>query len=69
MPSLNFMCPNTHHKASSGIETDVESLRKCWDKRLRVRCPHCGELHRILVRKTYIDMALDDAIERIAAFI
>ena len=69
MPSLNFMCPNTHHKASAGVKTDVESLRRYWDKSLRVRCPHCGELHRIVVRKTYIDMALDEAIERIAAFV
>ena len=69
MPSLNFTCPNTHHKVSTGIKMDAESLRKCWDKSLRVRCPHCGLLHRVLVRKTFIDMALDDAVERIAAFV
>jgi hypothetical protein len=28
-------------------------------------CPHCGEEHEIAVRETYLDAALDDAVDRI----
>jgi hypothetical protein len=69
VPSLLFTCPATRNKASTGIETDAESLRKCWQTTLKVRCPHCGKDHKISVRKTYIDMALDEAIDRTAAFV
>jgi hypothetical protein len=30
-----------------------------------VHCPHCGEVHEISVRDTYIDGALQDAIGRL----
>ena len=42
-------------QASTGIETDVQSLRAAWKATLNVKCPHCGEVHEISVRETYIN--------------
>ena len=69
MPQLLFTCPTTHRKVPTGVETDAESLRKCWQSTLKVWCPHCGTVHKISVRKTYVDTALHDAVDRIAAFV
>jgi hypothetical protein len=64
MASLLFTCPKTHQQASTGIETDVQSLRKAWTKQVKVRCPCCGEPHEMLVREKYINGALRDGIDR-----
>ena len=58
MSSLFFTCPTTHQQAPTGIETDVQSLRAAWKATLNVKCPHCGEVHEISVRETYINGAL-----------
>jgi hypothetical protein len=65
MASLFFDCPKTHRHASTGIETDVQSLRASWKATLKVACPHCGEVHQISVRETYINGASDDAEDRL----
>ncbi len=57
MSSLFFTCPTTHQQAPTGIETDVQSLRAAWKATLNVKCPHCGEVHEISVRETYINGA------------
>jgi hypothetical protein len=62
--SLLFTCPITHHRASTGIETDVQSLQATWKAMLKVKCPHCGGVHDVSVRDTYIDAALQDATGR-----
>jgi hypothetical protein len=64
MAALLFTCPKTRQRAPSGIETDVETLRAAWSETLKVRCPLCGEEHDISVRETYINGALNDAVER-----
>jgi hypothetical protein len=61
MASLLFTCPITYHQASTGIETDVQSLQAAWKATLKVKCPHCGGVHEVSVRDTYIDGALQDA--------
>ena len=53
--SLFFTCPTTHQKAPAGIKTDVQSLQTSWKATLKVKCPHCGEVHQISVRKTYVN--------------
>jgi len=58
MVSLFFTCPTTHQQAPTGIETDVQSLRAAWKATLNVKCPHCGEVHEISVRETYINGGL-----------
>ena len=63
MAPLIFICPKTNLQAPTGIETDVQSLSASWKAMLKVNCPHCGEVHEISVRKTYINGALQDAID------
>jgi rRNA maturation protein Nop10 len=65
MPSLLFTCPATRKKATTGIETDAQSLQSCWKFTLHVKCPHCGATHDIPVRQTYVNNALDDAVARL----
>jgi hypothetical protein len=64
MGSLLFTCPSTNQKASTGVETDIQSLRAAWTSTLQVHCPHCGNVHHVSVRDTYINGALDDAVDR-----
>ena len=61
MASLIFTCPTTHRRAPTGIETDATSLQAFWKATLKVKCPHCGGMHYVPVRETYINNALDDA--------
>ena len=51
----------------TGIETDVQSLQALWKETLKVKCPHCSEMHEISVRETYINGALSDAADRLTA--
>ena len=59
--SLLFTCPATRQQAPTGIETDAQSLQSFWKATLKVECPHCGGIHDVLVRETYINNALEDA--------
>ena len=63
MPSLFFTCPKTRQQADTGIMTDAESLRDTWSMTLNVNCPHCGEMHAVSVRETYIDDAIRNVLE------
>ena len=63
MPSLFFTCPNTRQQADTGIMTDAESLRDTWSMTLNVNCPHCGQMHAVSVRETYIDDAIRNVSE------
>ena len=63
MPSLFFTCPNTRQQADTGIMTDAESLRDTWSMTLNVNCPHCGDVHAVSVRETYIDDAIRNVSE------
>jgi phenylpropionate dioxygenase-like ring-hydroxylating dioxygenase large terminal subunit len=65
MAPLLFSCPNTHRRALTGIETAAKSLRASWKRMLKIKCPHCGEVHKISVRDTYIDFAVRDPTDRI----
>jgi len=63
MPSLFFTCPKTRQQADTGILTDAESLRDTWSMTLNVNCPHCGQMHAVSVRETYIDDAIRNVSE------
>jgi hypothetical protein len=65
MAPLFFTCPKTNQLAPTGVETDVQSLSAAWKATLKVNCPHCGEMHEISVRDTYINGALDDAADQL----
>jgi len=64
MGALQYFCPTTRQQASTGIETDPDRLRACWSTTVKVDCPHCGKVHQISVRETYVGMALNDALDR-----
>ena len=66
MGTLQFFCPATHQQASTGIETDVDSLRSYWGSTVEVDCPHCGQVHSIAVSESYIAMALNDALDHVS---
>jgi hypothetical protein len=63
MAPLLFICPKTNQQAPTGIETDVQSLSASWKAMLKVNCPYCGKVHQISVRETYIEGALDSAVD------
>jgi hypothetical protein len=63
MASLLFACPKTNRQVATGVETDVQGLSASWKETLKVKCPHCGEVHEISVRDAYINGALSDAVE------
>jgi hypothetical protein len=65
MASLFFTCPSTRQQVSTGIETDVQSLRTFWKVTLSVKCPNCVGMHCIPVRETYINNALEDAMAQL----
>jgi transcription initiation factor IIE alpha subunit len=65
MAPLLFTCPNTNQRASTGIQTNVQSLRALWKVMLKVNCPLCGEMHEVSVRETFITGALFDATDRL----
>jgi hypothetical protein len=64
MAPLLFICPKTNQQAPTGIQTDAQSLSASWKAMLKVNCPHCGKVHQISVRETYIEGALD-AVHRL----
>jgi hypothetical protein len=65
VPLLFFTCPKTNQQAPTGIKTDPQSLGAVWKSILKVTCPHCGDMHEISVRETYLNGALSDAADRL----
>jgi hypothetical protein len=63
MGPLVFICPKTNQQAPTGIRTDVQSLSALWKVMLKVNCLHCGKVHEISVRETYIEGALNAAVD------
>jgi hypothetical protein len=62
---LLFICPKTKRRAPTGIETGVQNLQALWKETLKVKCPHCSEMHAISVRETYINGVISDAADRL----
>src|SRR5712675_1064594 len=58
-PLLTFTCPKTKERASVDIETDAQTLRASWKSWFEVKCPYCGEVHKISVRDAYLNDAVD----------
>ena len=64
MPALSFTCPNTHQRAPSGIQTDVQSLRASWSERVKINCSLCGKVHDFAVREMYTEGILQDVTDQ-----
>ena len=58
-PLLIFTCPKTKERASVDIKTDAQTLRASWKSLFQVKCPYCGEVHKISVREAYLNDAVD----------
>ena len=43
--NITIQCPATGAILDTGVETTATSLADVWNKRLRVRCPHCKAEH------------------------
>jgi hypothetical protein len=65
MAPLLFICPKTNQQVPTGIETDPQSLGAAWKATLKLTCPHCGEVHEVSVRETYINGVLSDAADHL----
>ena len=65
--TLHFLCPTTRQQVPTDIKTDVQGLSASWRSIVNVDCPHCGQVHEISVRDTYLSGALQaGALDRAA---
>jgi hypothetical protein len=55
---LSFRCPVNDHTVSTGIYTDEYSLARLQLIDIRVRCPHCGDVHTIRVADTFVSQTI-----------
>jgi hypothetical protein len=57
MEHLHFICPNTGQDIDVGIDSELETLLRIRAKRIRARCPVCGEHHEWQVREAKLQQA------------
>ena len=50
MEHLIFTCPTTGREIASGVESEIGTLLRIRQQRVRVRCPACGDCHEWPVR-------------------
>jgi hypothetical protein len=55
---LSFRCPVNERTVSTGIYTDEGSLARLQLIDIRVRCPHCGDVHTIRVADTFVSQTI-----------
>ncbi len=55
---LSFRCPVNERTVSTGIYTDERSLVRLQLIDIRVRCPHCGDVHTIRVAETFVSQTI-----------
>ena len=51
MERLHFTCPTTGRDIDVGIDSELETLLRIRNNRIRARCPVCGEYHEWQVRE------------------
>jgi predicted RNA-binding Zn-ribbon protein involved in translation (DUF1610 family) len=54
---LYFSCPSSGHEIDVGIESELGTLLRIRDNRVRARCPHCGEWHEWTVADAHLAKA------------
>jgi uncharacterized Zn finger protein len=57
MERLYFVCPTTSREIDVGIESELQTLLRIRSKRLRTRCPACGQWHEWAVRDAQLSKA------------
>jgi endogenous inhibitor of DNA gyrase (YacG/DUF329 family) len=57
MERLEFECPATGQEVDVGIESEIGTLLRIRMKKLRARCPACGQVHEWMVRDAHLKKA------------
>jgi hypothetical protein len=57
MERLYFACPNGGQKIDVGIESELGTLLRIRDEKVRARCPACGEWHEWSVGDAHLEKA------------
>ena len=58
---LTVLCPTRKTSIPTKIATDVRTLAKAWHSKLKVSCPHCGEVHTYRVCEAFVEEAISQA--------
>ena len=54
MERLHFTCPRTRQDVDTGIESELETLLRIRNNKVRTRCPACGQYHEWPVREAQL---------------
>ena len=54
MEHLIFTCPTTGREVASGVESEIGTLLRIREQRVRARCPACGDWHEWPVRDAFL---------------
>jgi hypothetical protein len=57
MERLLFVCPETGRSVDAGIETELQTLLRIRQRRLRLLCRHCGKTHEWQVADAHVPTA------------
>jgi hypothetical protein len=57
MEHLIFICPRTEREVDSGVGSEIGTLLRIRDQKVRVRCTACGEWHEWHVRDAFLAKA------------
>jgi len=57
MEHLIFICPKTGHQIDSGVASEIGTLLRIRDQKVRVRCTACGQWHELHVRDALLAKA------------
>jgi transcription elongation factor Elf1 len=57
MEHLIFVCPTTGREVDSGVESEIGTLLRIREQKIRAHCPACGESHEWPVRDAFLAKA------------
>jgi hypothetical protein len=61
MEHLFFVCPTTGREVDSGVESEIGTLLRIRDQKVRARCTACGEWHEWRVGDAFLARAASAA--------
>jgi len=53
----DFVCPTTGREVDSGVESEIGTLLRIREQKIRAHCPACGEWHEWPVRDAFLAKA------------
>ena len=57
METPHLRCPTTARQIDSGVESEIGTLLRIRDRKVRAQCPACGEWHEWPVRDAFLAKA------------